>query len=76
MPSFGGTIPATVLQRSEIPEGLKNYPVFFMGSQINSYVHTKTLPHIRNTFFSMIYERCTINVSNILNAMSGLSLSV
>jgi len=25
---FGVTIPATVLQRSEIPEGLMNYPVF------------------------------------------------
>jgi hypothetical protein len=25
---FGVTIPATVPQRSEIPEGLKNYPVF------------------------------------------------
>jgi hypothetical protein len=28
MLSFGVTIPATVPQRSEIPEGLKNYPVF------------------------------------------------
>jgi len=27
MPSFGVTIPATVPQRSEIPEGLMNYPV-------------------------------------------------
>jgi hypothetical protein len=25
---FGVTIPATVAQRSEIPEGLMNYPVF------------------------------------------------
>jgi hypothetical protein len=25
---FGVTIPATVLQRSEFPEGLLNYPVF------------------------------------------------
>ena len=25
---FGVTIPATVLQRSEIPEGLTNYPVY------------------------------------------------
>jgi len=25
---FGVTIPATVTQRSEIPEGLMNYPVF------------------------------------------------
>jgi hypothetical protein len=25
---FGVTIPATVPQRSEIPEGLMNYPVF------------------------------------------------
>jgi len=25
---FGVTIPATVPQRSEIPEGLKNYPVY------------------------------------------------
>jgi hypothetical protein len=25
---FGVTIPATVPQKSEIPEGLKNYPVF------------------------------------------------
>jgi hypothetical protein len=28
MLSFGVTIQATVLQRSEIPEGLTNYPVF------------------------------------------------
>jgi hypothetical protein len=28
MLSFGITIPATVPQRSEIPEGLINYPVF------------------------------------------------
>jgi hypothetical protein len=25
---FGVTIPATITQRSEIPEGLMNYPVF------------------------------------------------
>jgi hypothetical protein len=25
---FGVTIPATVPQRSEIPEGIKNYPVY------------------------------------------------
>jgi hypothetical protein len=25
---FGVTIPATVPQRSEVPEGLMNYPVF------------------------------------------------
>ena len=28
MPHFGVTIPATVPQRSEIPEGLRNYPVY------------------------------------------------
>jgi len=28
---FGVTIPATVPQRSEIPEGLKNYPIFKIG---------------------------------------------
>jgi hypothetical protein len=28
---FGMTIPATVLQRSEIPEGLMNYPVFYLA---------------------------------------------
>jgi len=27
MPPFGVTVPATVPQRSEIPEGLTNYPV-------------------------------------------------
>ena len=33
---FGVTIPATVPQRSEIPEGLMNYPVYkvFVGSEI------------------------------------------
>jgi hypothetical protein len=31
---FGVTIPATVPQRSEIPEGLMNYPVFFQVSDI------------------------------------------
>jgi len=29
MPPFGLTIPVTVSQRSEIPEGLMNYPVYF-----------------------------------------------
>jgi len=28
---FGVTIPATVPQRSEIPEGLMNYPVYSIG---------------------------------------------
>jgi len=27
---FDVTIPATVMQRSEIPEGLMNYPVFYL----------------------------------------------
>jgi hypothetical protein len=29
---FGVTIPATVPQRSEIPEGLMNYPVYATNS--------------------------------------------
>jgi len=29
--SFGVTIPATVPQRSEIPEGLMNYSVLYMN---------------------------------------------
>jgi hypothetical protein len=38
---FGVTIPATVPQRSEIPEGLMNYPVVYncgWGTSIN-YEH-------------------------------------
>ena len=33
---FGVTIPATILQRSEIPEGLMNYPVLFVMNQKSS----------------------------------------
>jgi hypothetical protein len=29
---FGVTIPATVPQRSEIPEGFRNYPVYEMDN--------------------------------------------
>jgi len=32
---FGVTIPATVPQRSEIPEGLMNYPVLAMHVSLN-----------------------------------------
>jgi len=31
---FGVTIPATVPQRSEVPEGLTNYPVFRITVQV------------------------------------------
>ena len=31
---FGVTIPATVPQRSEIPEGLTNYPVYIAYSEV------------------------------------------
>jgi hypothetical protein len=35
---FGVTIPATVPQRSEIPEGLMNYPVFsYLNSRLFYY---------------------------------------
>jgi len=45
---FGVTIPATVLQRSEIPEGLINYPVcvtvsngaFYCHEALANYIHT------------------------------------
>ena len=36
---FGVTIPTTVLQRSEIPEGLMNYPVYALGT---THVSNKT----------------------------------
>ena len=35
---FGVTIPATVPQRSEIPEGLMNYPVLYVLKYTNSVV--------------------------------------
>ena len=38
---FGVTIPATVPQRSEIPEGLMNYPVFGPKSE-KSFIHDIT----------------------------------
>jgi hypothetical protein len=39
MPSFSVTFAATVSQRSEIPEGLVNYPVYVYDSlQIHSIV--------------------------------------
>ena len=36
---FGVTIPTTVPQRSEIPEGLMNYPVFKILCILNSWMH-------------------------------------
>jgi len=41
---FGVTIPATLLQRSEIPEGLMNNPVYF-------YILKSTTgkPHVKIT---------------------------
>jgi len=36
---FGVTIPATVPQRSEIPEGLMNYPVFSIRRKRNNLYH-------------------------------------
>ena len=40
---FGVTFPATVPQRSEIPEGLMNYPVCVC---VCVYTHTHTHTHI------------------------------
>ena len=41
---FGVTIPATVQQRSEIPERLMNYPAFVLDHAGSS---ASTLPHIQ-----------------------------
>jgi len=38
---FGVTIPATVLQGSEIPEGLMNNPVF--AEEHNTYLHDELI---------------------------------
>jgi hypothetical protein len=35
---FGVTIPATVLQRSEIPEGLMNYPLYSAATYLATYI--------------------------------------
>jgi hypothetical protein len=39
---FGVTIPATVPQRSEIPEGLMNYPVYDTEKMENNKEWTRT----------------------------------
>ena len=44
MLSFGVTIPATVPQRSEIPEGLMNYPVYYPSVSTRSSFGTVLLP--------------------------------
>jgi hypothetical protein len=38
---FGVTIPATVPQRSEIPEGLTNYPVYFNMIYLSIHIVSK-----------------------------------
>ena len=40
---FGVTIPATVPQRSEILEGLMNYPVYLIGTKIVTSLAVKFL---------------------------------
>ena len=49
---FGVPIPATVPQRSEIPEGLMNYPVCVcvcvcVYIHTRTYIHTHTYTHTR-----------------------------
>jgi hypothetical protein len=49
---FGVTIPATVLQRSEIPEGLTNYPVVsFLLAEQTELDSTATYGAVRDTTF-------------------------
>ena len=43
---FGVTIPATVPQRSEIPEGLKNNPVYVY---VCIYIYTHTVTQVVTT---------------------------
>jgi hypothetical protein len=40
---FGVTIPATVLQRSEIPEGLMNYPVQILCTEDLHRINEKVI---------------------------------
>jgi hypothetical protein len=54
---FGVTIPASVLQRSEIKEGLMNYPVY--------YVYKKYSCDINCAFFG-----CNKNKNNMANLLA------
>jgi hypothetical protein len=52
---FGVTIPATAPQRSEIPEGLMNYPVFYKAHGTSHGITNK------QQRYSM--QLCTINIT-------------
>jgi len=68
---FGVTIPATVPQRSEIPEGLMNYPIYIYSFSSLSVDRSKTLPkpalHIvrsRASSFKWEYPLLSLRSSN------------
>jgi hypothetical protein len=52
---FGVTIPATVLQRSEIPEGLMNYPLFLSLL----FSHHFVIYHHRDSYLSSLTDLFT-----------------
>jgi hypothetical protein len=58
---FGVTIPATVPQRSEIPEGLKNYRVFhstFIAFKKLERARMMTLKNFNPILFAVRYKEC------------------
>ena len=59
---FGVTIPATVPQRSEIPERLMNYPVFWLSDQriemtvLRRFFYFKFLKKAQNSEYDCFYQ--------------------
>ena len=64
---FGVTIPATVPQRSEIPEGLMNYPVYI-------YIYINLSLSCFTSTYRSIKSVCVINVKNGINFITVVSV--
>jgi hypothetical protein len=69
---FCMTIPATVPQRSEIPEGLMNYPVyknkclFFIRTKVDDSIHIRA---------SLATSKCTEKFTLSINNSQPLTLT-
>ena len=84
---FGVTIPANIPQRSEIPEGLMNYPVYVNvsewplsaysdsdGSARSGHAHTHTHTHARtHTNFRVVTSWETETFMNSTGSISNLA---
>jgi len=74
---FGVTIPATVLQRSEIPEGLMNYPVSLHWSYSVRLRSEEAVQYARVLVGLVVYfTNFTICMTSSNSSVTLISLSV